>query len=510
MSDAEIRPAEAEDGLLSDRERGFLLIADMEASTGSKFVLGEAGAFATLREHNRIVMEHCAKAAPVSGVLLNSLGDAVIAKFPVSSDPRAGLVSCLRAARDIIQAFEVLEPIPTPAGGEFRLRTKLTLQIYDAYRYGRRGESARLAEELVGPDIDLAFRLSAVSWRLQLLVTERFVSELLARSTPQGERGAAAGSHGLDSRRVLERAHLARHFGAQSPGPLQGTCEELEIADGDARIEYWLTDAREIARMKGIPETQSAFLISFESPASLIERGSPQRLTIKVRQDHHAVILVNVALGSHLNDDYIEHVVHMLREASDGSRLDSEVTLCVAAKIYGEFDFFFRVACIDDASLRRFFEAIHDEAFGVSHVEVRSILTDRFAVTQRYDRILEHFGGRPYEIVLTWFQRDPESDLFEQFLGHMDREDLELRPVEILEVGEVIHHMPVYAIFICESLRDYAAFFRENGLRPTACRSHIGHIDRPGDAQLRYSLMSGVYIPRRPAAPPRRPAAPGT
>ena len=81
--------------------------------------------------------------------------------------------------------------------------------------------------------------------------------------------------------------------------------------------------------------------------------------------------------------------------------------------------------------------------------------------------------------------------------GYMDREDREPRPVEILEVGEVIHHTPVYAIFICESLRDYASFFVENGLRPTACRSHIGHVDQPADAQLRYSLMSGVYVPSR-------------
>ncbi|MBW2280739.1 MAG: hypothetical protein JRG76_07775 [Deltaproteobacteria bacterium] len=503
MSSSEIRASEADEtqSLDADRERGFLLIADMEGSTGSKFTLGETGAFAALREHNRIVMEHCAKAAPVAGVLLNALGDAVVAKFPISSDPRAGLVSCLRAARDIVHAFEALEPIPTLSGGEFRLRTKLTLQIYDAYCYGRRGGSDLLAEELVGPDIDLAFRLSAVAWRLQVLVTERFVSELLARSTPQGGRGAAADSHDLDSRRLLERAHLVRHFGAQSPGPLQGTSEALEIADGDSPIEFWLTDAREIARMKGIPDAQSAFLVSFESPESLIERGSPQRLTIKVRQDHHAVILVNVALGSHMNDDYIDHVVHMLREASDGSRLDSEVTLCLAAKIYGEFDFVFRVSCIDDISLRRFFEAIHDESFGVNHVEVRSALTDRFAVTQQYDRILERFDGKPYEIALTWFQRDPDSDLFEQFLAYMDREDPELHPVEILEVGEVIHHMPIYALFICDSLRDYATFFRDNGLRPTACRSHIGHIDRPGDAQLRYSLMSGVYNPRRRPTP---------
>ncbi len=89
------------------------------------------------------------------------------------------------------------------------------------------------------------------------------------------------------------------------------------------------------------------------------------------------------------------------------------------------------------------------------------------------------------------------GEVFETFCQIMDRDEAAPRAVEILEVGEVIHHTPVYAIFICESIADYAAFFAENGLQPTACRSHIGHIDRPGDAQLRYSLMSGVYAPRR-------------
>ena len=105
--------------------------------------------------------------------------------------------------------------------------------------------------------------------------------------------------------------------------------------------------------------------------------------------------------------------------------------------------------------------------------------------------------NRPYEIVLTWFERDHSRDLFADLRHIMERDDAGRRPVDILEVGEVIHHTPVYAIFICESLRDYAAFFAEHGLRPTACRSHVGHIDQPADAQLRYSLMSGVYLPRR-------------
>ena len=56
--------------------------------------------------------------------------------------------------------------------------------------------------------------------------------------------------------------------------------------------------------------------------------------------------------------------------------------------------------------------------------------------------------------MLTWFERDPEMDLFERLRGIMDREDPTPRPVEILEVGEVIHHTPVYAIFLCE---DHAA-----------------------------------------------------
>ena len=54
-------------------------------------------------------------------------------------------------------------------------------------------------------------------------------------------------------------------------------------------------------------------------------------MTIKVRQDHHAMILVSVSLGLHRNDNFIEHVVQMLRDSSDGNRLDSELTLCAAA-----------------------------------------------------------------------------------------------------------------------------------------------------------------------------------
>ena len=103
-----------------ERERGFLLIADMESSTASKFVLGDANAFAALREHNRLVMDHCRKATPVEGVILNSLGDAVVAKFPAAEGSREALSSCLRAARQIVWAFEQLDPIRSASGHSVR------------------------------------------------------------------------------------------------------------------------------------------------------------------------------------------------------------------------------------------------------------------------------------------------------------------------------------------------------------------------------------------------------
>ena len=120
------------------RERGFLLIADMESSTASKFVLGEAEAFEALREHNSLIMDCCRTATPVQGIILNSLGDAIVAKFPSSAGANEALVSCMQAARSIVDAFEQLPPIPLASGREFRLRTKLLLQCYDAFRYGRR------------------------------------------------------------------------------------------------------------------------------------------------------------------------------------------------------------------------------------------------------------------------------------------------------------------------------------------------------------------------------------
>jgi len=457
----------------------------MESSTQSKFVLSELDAFETLRKHNQLVISHCLAALPNAGVVLNSLGDAVVVKFPQRDDGVDAMTSCLAAARSIITAFESLTSIETIAGGRFQLRTKLLLQHYDAFLYGRVGHDAALCEELVGPDIDLAFRLAPVAWRLQVLVTEAFMTHLLSSST----KSQASANY---PQQLLNLAHAARHTGALAGAPLQGILAPYDIED----ISYWVTDAREIGRLKGIAQTRCAFAVAFESPCSLVARGELQRLTIKVRQDHHAVILASISLSEDFNDNYIEHVVERLKSSHDGNRLDSELTLFAAAKIYGEFDFFFRVACIDDESLRRIFEAVRADSIGVSHVEVRSVVADRLAITRRYEQIFTRFAGQPYELVLTWFERVPGRDIFQDLRLILEDSPPNNRAVEILEVGEVIHRTPVYAIFMCASMADYAAFFAAHKLRPTACRSHVGHIDRDADAQLRYSLMSGVYMPQ--------------
>jgi class 3 adenylate cyclase len=475
-----------------EREQGFLLIADMEASTESKYRLGEARAFEALREHNRLVIERCRKAEPVPGAILSSLGDSVVAKFPAGRDDasrRRALASCLAAARSIVAAFEALTPLRADDGAEFPLRTKLALQFYDAYLYGRREELAGLAEELVGPDIDVAFRVAPLAWRLQVVATERFASELLRQSEPAASVP--------DVPELVRAAHAAREAAAEIPRPGAAIREERSLECDGTRIDYWITDAREVARLKGLPEAQRLLLLCFEPPESLVARGQRPRLTLKLRQDHHAVVLAKVAIETGRNDDYIDYVLETFADSDRGSRLESELTLCAAAKIYGEFDFFFRVSCIDDESLRRFFEAIQHERFGVESVEVRSTIAERFYVSPHYERILEHHRGRPDLLVLTWFRRD-RGDLFQRFVYAMEEGPGErVRPAEILEAGEVIHHMPVYALLLCESLAAYADFFARNDLNPTACRSHIGQVTRPGDVRLRYGLMNGVWVPSR-------------
>ncbi|MDA0821244.1 MAG: hypothetical protein O3C28_02320 [Proteobacteria bacterium] len=468
-----------------DRERGFLLIADMEGSTVSKFVLSEHDAFNALREHNRIVMAHCRSASPVGGLVLNSLGDAVVAKFPtLSAEPAEILTSCMSAAAAIINAFERLPPIPTITGGEFKLRTKLLLQSYDAYSYGRRGADTDLAEELVGVDIDLAFRLAPVAWRLQVLATDAFMTALLTQST-------SATFLSRDTQTLLDEAHHLRHSNAQTAEPLQGISHGFRIGS----LSYWITDAREIARLKGIRGAGRVFALAFESPRSLVSRGEQQRLTIKVRQNRHAVILASISIAQNLNENYIGHVIEKLRDVSDGNSLDSELTLLAAAKIYGEYDYFFRISCIDDESLRHFFDVIHADSIGVSHVEVRSIVANRLVTTGQYARIFARFYARSHVTVLAWFERVPNRDIFGELKSLLESNDAAACTVELLEVGEVIRHTPVYAIFLCDSLANYAAFFSELGFSPTACRSHIGHVERPADAQLRYSLMHGIYMP---------------
>ncbi len=480
------------DVAISEREQGFLLIADMEGSTESKFRLGEARAFDVLREHNRLVIERCRKAEPTPGVILASLGDSIVAKFPAGRDEgsrRRALASCLAAARNIVAAFETLPPFRGEDGVEFPLRTKLALQFYDAYLYGRREELAELAEELVGPHIDVAFRVAPLAWRLQVVATERFAAELLRQSEPPAHEGSAL--------ELVRAAHAAREAAAEIPRPGAPIREARTLECDGTRIDYWITDAREVARLKGIPESQRIFLVCFEAPESHALRGQRARLTLKLRQDHHAVVLAKVAVPAGRNDDFIDYVLEAFADSDGGSRLESELTLCAAAKIYGEFDFFFRVSCIDDESLRRFFAAISHERFGIQSVEVRSTIADRFYVSPHYERILEHHRGRPELLVLTWFERGA-GDLFQRFVYAMEEGPGErVRPVEILEAGEVIHHTPVYALFLCESLSAYASFFADQHLNPTACRSHVGQISGPGDLRLRYGLMSGVWVPSR-------------
>lgn len=467
------------------RENGFLLIADMEGSTLSKHLLDEADAFALIRTHNHLVSTQCKAALPVAGIILNSLGDAVVAKFPFDADPREALASCLHAAQAIVAAFEQLEPLSTQSGRPFFLRTKILLQCYDAYKYEPGGEDPEFREELVGQDIDSAFRLAPVAWRLQVLCTEKFTNVLVGLSDDVDH----SENHAQE---LLDQARLARHAAAVTGGPLRVIAAAYRFSS----LDYWISDAREISRLKGIAEARRIFALSFESPAELTARGKQQRLCIKIRQSHHAIILVSIAPGEIPNDHYIDYVVEKLRDSTNGNRLDSELTLIAAAKIFGEYDFFFRVACIDDESLRRFFHEIRADRFGVRHVEVRSVVADRYLITRRYAQIFAALDGRSYEIVLAWFERTENRDVFDQLANILESASDEVRDVEILEIGEVIHHTPVYAIFVCANLKDYAQFFADHGLHPTACRSHVGHIDRSADAQLRYTLIDGVYIPR--------------
>ena len=83
----------------------------------------------------------------------------------------------------------------------------------------------------------------------------------------------------------------------------------------------------------------------------------------------------------------------------------------------------------------------------------------------------------------------------EQQQGRWGRLELVSEPV--LEAGEVIHHQPVYCLFLCDDLKAYADFFTSHDLNPTACRSQIAQISGPNDAQLRYDLLSGIYLPSR-------------
>ncbi len=515
----------------NDRDAGYLLIADMEASTDSKYRFYPDDSYDLVIRHNRQIVEICGKFkyTTVSEVQ----GDGVHIKFGLDKGDDYALFQCLRAAASIIDSFRRLPALDlrsmvTYAGNRsgppepFRLRTKLTIhRIDDAYRYSLEPSTFTTPLHL-GRDLDLAFRLSSMSFRMQTLASRSVIDQLLRHATL--EHPFAASVKSLTADEFLIAASRLRDLpGHEYRRSILDYRFRLQIGK-QKPVYVWLTDARAVTRLKGIPQPQDLFLLSFEDPNAAIgatqrrrQHESPRlsrRFRIKLRQNFHAVVMVGISLDPGQSDDDVpQDISHLVRALEKGGRyhLDAELTLCVAAKVYGDFDFMFRVSCVDDVSLRHFFETIQsDERYKVGSIDIRQTLNGRFWVNPDYEGILERWGTsnarKPASkagvddchVILTWFDRDPNRDLLGYFVNYGSPNGKRLDGVDVLEAGEVLHHRPFYALLLCRSLSRYEEFFRHARISSTTAQSYIALPPTPRNVQLRYHLVDGIFI-----APPR-------
>lgn len=484
----------------------YILIADMVESTRIKSLVYDALAFALVADHNQTVIDVCT-APELGGRLIDTVGDAVFVLF--EGDEATALANCLEAARLILLEFRQRKPFRTKGyatGDQMRLRTKVTLHYFDECMQYRLGPEGNQVTSLVGHDIDLAFRVASICYPMQIVATDALMAKLQRYVTPLCPREGREGE--VDRKHLLARATEGRD---------QSTPQASDVGCLDFRgrafgREIWIPDARRVGHLRGIDDAQDVFLLAMEDPGTLAS-DCRHELRVKLDQGYHAVIMVNLSVQHGRSENYIRDVRETL-EPPDGvvveagylnsrppERMDSKLTLCVAAKVFGIYDFFFRVSCADDRALHEFFRKLQGiENYTIEGIEVRQTVRNRFWVNRNWDKILAEYRGSggdgSYNLILTWFEEHGHRDLFEEFYERA-REGVErARDVHILECGEVVHHTPIYALFICRDLSAYEGFFDEAKLHKTKSTSYIVHTPDPSErfCLLRYQLVNGIYI----------------
>ncbi len=510
--------------------QGYVLLADMVDSTKIKSVAFPNEAPAMVAEHNRIVIDACYDPSlQCHPRLPKTIGDAVFAIFDARQD--GALQSCLRAAGLAIERFRATPPIqrldyhdlgahPNDKKKPLRLRTKITLHYFEdcrefSFQTPTRSGFEKL-EEIVGKELDLAFRISAIGYRMQIIATEAFMKKLACQV--ELIHPLRRGKGNLTLAALIEEATKLRDM------TVMWSEDDFLNFEGRAfGAPIWITDARRITQLKGIDDPQDVCLISLTDPRKLPPEDHAER-RIKLEQAYHAVIMVNASMEPRFITNYIDAVRDVLEPVTRGpggdekpdmdKRLDSELTLCVAAKIYGAYDFFFRVSCCGDLSLKRFFRELQTlPTYNVDAIDIRQTVRDRFWVNRSFDTILNKYewprsaqqGEPPPKrscmLLLTWFEQHVGMDLFQVFYDLMREDEGKDEPAQaekqlhILEAGEVIHHTPIYTLTICDSLIDYEEFLTSEHLNNTKTTTHIVHTPEEGFCLLRYHLVKGIFIP---------------
>jgi adenylate cyclase len=170
----------------SERIRAAIWISDMRGFTGFADGMPPSGLMELL---NRYFDCQVVTIEKNGGEVLKFMGDGLLAIFPLSGmdDPRTICNAAIAAAKEVREAIAALPDWPArpdPA----RPRYGLALHVGELL-YGNIGAANRLDFTCIGPAVNLAARLEALSGRLgrTTLFSEQFARHCSAQVVPLGE-----------------------------------------------------------------------------------------------------------------------------------------------------------------------------------------------------------------------------------------------------------------------------------------------------------------------------------
>lgn len=480
----------------SNTEPGYLIISDMVNSTyiKRKYKKDSIG-YKLTAIHNALILLVYKK---FNATIIKSVGDAIIAKLP----RKTGLFTSIKIAKEIRNIFDndnhqrnIRKEMEASLEKDFKLETKTLLHYYEnAIPYTiTKGDNNPI--DLIGIDIDIAFRVFEIAGKNQIIATNKFIQNFLSQSVSvspnEGYRYSVEELYATIKQSIKENKHCSYIF-------------RPEDSIDKSETKIIIDDCVSLKNLKGLENQEKCFLLTFNPSKRNI---APSR--IKLKQNNHAIIMVKLSIQPKSSEnDIIENLCKYSDEA-----LESEFTLCVGGAVYGQYDFFFRISYSNDEALEKFHAEIQKQTYNTSKVDIRKTTNKKFIVDKNAKKIQNVLGDitltKKWTIILVWFEYEEGKKLFNKFKTFIEsqadinenmlektlKKRLASKKIYILEGGSLIYKYSDYVLLVAESMAEYDKFIDSLSISNAGRITYIIH--SPWEKKyfkLQYDRMDGIIL----------------